>query len=232
MHAAFYALRFALAFSNATRTTFFRAWVFLIFFPVCGALAQSIEPYSDIPASLPQPSVSPAPQATPDTGVGAQPMFMGDLKKKYDINKDGVLDEYEQAAMQKDVEEKKAQFEAAILAKYDVNKNGKLDDDERKVALEDQKKRLKQKRLQQNNSLDINEPAVLNKNPRTPFNPRAKQLPQSRSLTLSCVAPSGTTILQKYDTNKDGVLSKEEREKMGARNLRKAESIPLKIHRP
>ena len=52
------------------------------------------------------------------------------ILKKYDANKDGVLDETEKAALEADVAKSKAAAEAKRLAKYDANKDGKLDESE------------------------------------------------------------------------------------------------------
>ncbi|MFH1067011.1 MAG: hypothetical protein V1746_03850 [bacterium] len=71
--------------------------------------------------------------------------------QNYDANKDGKLDEGERAAMQKDMEEKRAKFEAERLAKYDANKDGKLDEAEKGVMQKERRKEMEehQKKFQQ-----------------------------------------------------------------------------------
>lgn len=51
--------------------------------------------------------------------------------EKYDANKDGVLDEAEQAAQKADIAAKSKATKEANLAKYDANKDGKLDEAEK-----------------------------------------------------------------------------------------------------
>lgn len=50
--------------------------------------------------------------------------------KKYDANKDGVLDETEKAAWDADVAKRKADELAKRLEKYDTNKDGTIDEAE------------------------------------------------------------------------------------------------------
>ncbi len=59
--------------------------------------------------------------------------------EKYDLNKDGKLDEQEVAAMKAD---RVAQKQARLLAKYDANKNGVMDPDEQAKADADRAVRL------------------------------------------------------------------------------------------
>lgn len=69
--------------------------------------------------------------------------------KKYDANKDGVLDQSEKAAWRADKEEQKAAREArhaADLARYDANQDGKLNPDERAAKkVDDDKARAEKK---------------------------------------------------------------------------------------
>ncbi len=72
--------------------------------------------------------------------------------KKYDLNKDGVLDETEKAAWLADKESKSAGAMAKRLEKYDANKDGKLDESElaaekaAKKEIADQKKAAAEKK--------------------------------------------------------------------------------------
>ena len=50
--------------------------------------------------------------------------------KKYDANKDGVLDDAEKAVMDADKAKKKSAGETKRLKKYDANKDGNLDESE------------------------------------------------------------------------------------------------------
>jgi hypothetical protein len=52
------------------------------------------------------------------------------LVKKYDVNKDGVLDEQEKAALEADKAKKTAAMEAKRLKRFDANKDGTLDESE------------------------------------------------------------------------------------------------------
>ena len=58
--------------------------------------------------------------------------------EKYDANKDGVLDEAEQAAQKADIAAKAKATKEANLAKYDANKDGKLDEAEKAVKKADE----------------------------------------------------------------------------------------------
>ena len=66
--------------------------------------------------------------------AGAQGMGgRGALKQKFDLNKDGVLDQAERAKLK---EAKQVVRKADALAKYDANKDGTLDKGERSVMRE------------------------------------------------------------------------------------------------
>jgi len=52
------------------------------------------------------------------------------ILKKYDANKDGVLDETEKAAWEADKAKRRSSDEARRLGKFDANKDGKLDESE------------------------------------------------------------------------------------------------------
>jgi hypothetical protein len=52
-------------------------------------------------------------------------------KEKYDADKDGKLNEEEQAAAKEGAKAKAKETREANLAKYDADRDGKLDDDER-----------------------------------------------------------------------------------------------------
>jgi hypothetical protein len=58
--------------------------------------------------------------------------------EKYDKNGDGKLDETEQEARRKDMEDRRKEF----ISKYDKNGDGKLDEEELKAYREDRKKAL------------------------------------------------------------------------------------------
>ena len=70
-------------------------------------------------------------QASPDNKEAKEKGPSKEMLKKYDVNKDGKLDDAEMAAM-------KADNKAAALAKYDTNKNGKLDENEKTAMKADQ----------------------------------------------------------------------------------------------
>lgn len=71
-------------------------------------------------------------------GLAAADGFRGgapraEILQKYDLNKDGKLDDGERAAMRADF---KAKFEAKradMISRFDTNKDGKLDDGEKAV---------------------------------------------------------------------------------------------------
>ncbi len=67
-------------------------------------------------------------------------------QEKYDADKDGKLNEEEQAAAKKAAQEKAKETREANLAKYDADKDGKLSDEEkaRKQADESAAKEAKQ----------------------------------------------------------------------------------------
>jgi len=58
------------------------------------------------------------------------------MKEKFDTNKDGTLDDAEQAKAKEAFAAMRAQRKAEVLAKFDANKDGTLDDAER-TALRD-----------------------------------------------------------------------------------------------
>jgi hypothetical protein len=60
----------------------------------------------------------------------------GQFMQKYDLNKDGKLDDGEKQAMRADFKAKLAERRAEMIAKFDTNKDGKLDDGE-KAAMRD-----------------------------------------------------------------------------------------------
>jgi hypothetical protein len=57
----------------------------------------------------------------------------GEIVQKYDLNKDGKLDDGEKAAMRADFKAKFEQKRAEMIAKFDTNRDGKLDDGEKAV---------------------------------------------------------------------------------------------------
>ena len=58
--------------------------------------------------------------------------------EKYDANKDGVLDEAEQATQKADIAAKAKATKEANLEKYDANKDGKLDETEKAAKKSDE----------------------------------------------------------------------------------------------
>jgi Ca2+-binding EF-hand superfamily protein len=58
------------------------------------------------------------------------------LMQKYDLNKDGKLDDGEKQAMRAEFKAKFAEKRAEMISKFDTNKDGKLDDGE-KLAMRD-----------------------------------------------------------------------------------------------
>lgn len=92
-------------------------------------------------------------------GVAAADGFRGgagraEIIQKYDLNKDGKLDDGEKAAMRADFKAKFEQKRAEMISKFDTNKDGKLDDAE-KAAMRDA---LATERFQK---LDTNKDGVL-----------------------------------------------------------------------
>jgi hypothetical protein len=59
-----------------------------------------------------------------------------EIMQKYDLNKDGKLDDGEKAAMRADFKAKFEQKRAEMISRFDTNKDGKLDDGE-KAAMRD-----------------------------------------------------------------------------------------------
>ncbi len=53
------------------------------------------------------------------------------MLEKFDVNKDGQLDDQEKAAMKAEFEAKHAEMKQKMLEKFDVNKDGQLDDQEK-----------------------------------------------------------------------------------------------------
>jgi Ca2+-binding EF-hand superfamily protein len=88
-------------------------------------------------------------------GPGGRPPLPKEILDKYDVNKDGKLDEAERAALHKDIQDGKIQLPGGgpqgqggpglghpptakeIMAKFDVDKDGKLDETELTAFLQD-----------------------------------------------------------------------------------------------
>jgi hypothetical protein len=71
-------------------------------------------------------------------GIAAAEGFHGganraEILQKYDLNKDGKLDDGEKAAMRADFKAKREKERAELISKFDTNKDGKLDASERAV---------------------------------------------------------------------------------------------------
>jgi hypothetical protein len=89
-----------------------------------------------------------APGMRPPGGPGVRPLPK-DILDKYDLNKDGQLDESERAALEKDIQSGKIPpppppmghrpppSAAEIIEKFDVDKDGKLDEAELSAFLKD-----------------------------------------------------------------------------------------------
>ena len=72
------------------------------------------------------------------------------MKEKFDLNKDGKLDDAERAKAHEAFKAKHAEMKAKKLAEFDANRNGKLDDVE-KSAMHAQRKVERFKKLDANN---------------------------------------------------------------------------------
>lgn len=59
------------------------------------------------------------------------------IVRKYDVDKDGVLNEEEKAAWRADVQRGRQEAQARRLEKYDANRDGKLDKAEKAAAASD-----------------------------------------------------------------------------------------------
>ncbi len=59
------------------------------------------------------------------------------IVRKYDIDKDGVLNEEEKAAWKADVQRGRQEAQARRLERYDANRDGKLDKAEKAAAASD-----------------------------------------------------------------------------------------------
>ncbi len=125
---------------------------------------------------------------------------LSDLLQKYDANHDGQLDQTEMAALQKDIADGKIQppgpalgrgprgpggppahFPKEILDKYDLNHDGQLDESERAALHQD--------------ILDGKiAPPRFGAGPRGPRGPGFAQRPTAQQ------------VLERFDTNKDGML--------------------------
>ncbi len=56
-----------------------------------------------------------------------------EILQKYDLNKDGKLDDGERAAMRADLKAKHEKMRSEMISRFDTNKDGKLDDSEKAV---------------------------------------------------------------------------------------------------
>ena len=71
-------------------------------------------------------------------GIAAAEGFHGggdraEILQKYDLNKDGKLDDGEKAAMRADFKARHEKLRAEMISRFDTNKDGTLDDNERKA---------------------------------------------------------------------------------------------------
>jgi len=104
----------------------------------------------DIDEGKIQPPMGPGPRGRFGPGPGPLPK---EILDKYDVNKDGHLDEEERAALHKDIEAGKVQLPGRrgafpppppltakqVLEKFDADKDGKLDETELNAFLQDMK---------------------------------------------------------------------------------------------
>ncbi|HUL53311.1 MAG TPA: hypothetical protein VLT83_07880 [Opitutaceae bacterium] len=92
------------------------------------------------------------PLAAPAAATTGEEKIPASVLKKYDANKDGVLDDAEQAAWRADQDKQRAAREARRaedLARYDTDKDGKLEKDERAVMKADDEKARAEKKAAQ-----------------------------------------------------------------------------------
>jgi hypothetical protein len=76
--------------------------------------------------------------ATAEEGAAKDKKPSKETLAKYDANKDGTLDDAENAAWKADIAAKSKATKEANLAKYDANKDGKLDETEKAARKADE----------------------------------------------------------------------------------------------
>lgn len=81
-------------------------------------------------AALPLMAQEGTPQPPQEQAPAARKMDRAEFMAKYDVNKDGKIDEQERAAIKA---ARKAEFEKKMLEKFDTNKDGKLDEQEKEA---------------------------------------------------------------------------------------------------
>ncbi|HWX19217.1 MAG TPA: EF-hand domain-containing protein [Candidatus Binatia bacterium] len=152
--------------------------------------------------SEPAEGTSGPPRGGPPPAPPRLEQLLQHLLEKYDVNKDGALDQNELAALRKDIEEGKigpppggpglrgpggpgpGPLPKEIMDKYDVNKDGKLDETEREALRRDIEAGIVQ----------LPPPGHGHPGPGAPgFRP-----------------PTAKEVLDKFDTDKDGKLDETE----------------------
>lgn len=141
------------------------------------------------------------------------------LLEKYDANKNGRIDKEEMDAIHKDIDARKDEVKAKVLAEFDKDGDGKLSKEERQAILESRKEKQDERKDKIEENKDKRDakgrpekgkgpegrgPGPDGKGPRP--NPEAACLLRAAHLAL----------LEKYDANKDGKLDETERKAIHA----------------
>lgn len=129
------------------------------------------------------------------------------VKERFDVNKDGQLDEAERAAAKAAFEQKRAERKAKMLERFDTDKDGTLSGAEREAARAARQERRQAHRAKMLERFDTDKDGKLSEAERA----EARKAREARR----------AEIVKRFDTNGDGRL--DETERAAARAALKAE---------
>ena len=143
----------------------------------------------------------------------------GEMMKTIDKNDDLMISEKELEAAMAEHKAKRERKKEEMLAKYDKDKDGKLNEDERKATHIAGKDKWESKRKAMQDywakRLDVNKDDKMSSKEIDDFYDARKDSFKKSLKTM--VAMSNDYLVKKYDSNKDGSLSKDERGKAMSR---------------
>lgn len=139
------------------------------------------------------------------------------LMDKYDANKDGKLDDAEKVALKADAEKLKEARKKERLAKWDKDGDGKFNDEEKAAMKAEHEKRMaaKKERMEALKGKEGEAKADDEKKEHGKRDGKGKRHPggpRGERPDFDMIIVGQALVLEKYDTDKDGKISKEENE--------------------
>ena len=139
---------------------------------------------------------------------------------KYDTNKDGKLDDTEKAALKADADKLREARHKEMLAKWDKDGDGKLSDEEKeamKTAVKAEREKAMKERAESRKDKKDDAKADGDKEGRGKRGERGDRGPRGPRGGRpggDMMIVGQALVMEKYDTDKDGKLSKDERDAM------------------